>query len=73
MVIYKYKGDGIVNNILNSKLLELLSGVDKTQLEQVSNIVKNMSKDDLDNLTRMLGINTNNSSIQNPRSNNENG
>lgn len=71
MVIYKYKGDGIVNNILNSKLLELLSGVDKNQLEQVSNIVKNMSKDDLNNLTRMLGIN--NSSIQNPRTNNENG
>ncbi|MBR5227421.1 MAG: hypothetical protein IKV94_02145 [Clostridia bacterium] len=60
-----------MNNILNSKLLELLSGVDKNQLEQVSNIVKNMSKDDLNNLTRMLGIN--NSSIQNPRTNNENG
>lgn len=42
--------------MLNSKLLELLSGVDKKQLEQVSNMVKNMSKEDLDNLTRMLGI-----------------
>jgi len=55
MVIYK--GDDIVNNMLNSKLLELLSGVDKKQLEQVSNMVKNMSKEDLENLTRMLGVN----------------
>lgn len=47
-----------MNNMLNSKLLELLSGVDKKQLEQVSNIVKNMSKEDLENLTRMLGVNT---------------
>ena len=49
-----------MNNMLNSKLLELLSGVDKKQLEQVSNMVKNMSKEDLENLTRMLGVNTNN-------------
>lgn len=43
--------------MLNSKLLEMLSGVDKKQLEQVSNMVKNMSKEDLENLTRMLGVN----------------
>ncbi len=49
-----------MNNMLNSKLLELLSGVDKKQLEQVSNMVKNMSKEDLENLTRMLGVNTGN-------------
>lgn len=61
MVIYK--GDDVVNNMLNSKLLELLSGVDKKQLEQVSNMVKNMSKDDLENLTRMLGMNN----LSNPR------
>lgn len=46
-----------MNNMLNSKLLELLSGVDKDKLEQVSNMVKNMSKEDLNNLTNMLGIN----------------
>ena len=46
--------------MLNSKLLELLSSVDKKQLEQVSNMVKNMSKEDLENLTRMLGVNTGN-------------
>lgn len=52
--------------MLNSKLLELLSGVDKKQLEQVSNIVKNMSKEDLENLTRMLGVNTGNSNGPKP-------
>ena len=49
-----------MNNMLNSKLLELLSGVDKTRLEQVSNMVKNMSQEDLNNLVNMLGINNNN-------------
>ena len=69
MVIYK--GDDIVNNMLNSKLLELLSGVDKKQLEQVSNMVKNMSKEDLENLTRMLGMN-NQTNQGNPRNTNSN-
>ncbi len=45
-----------MNNMLNSKLLELLSGVDRGKLEQVSNMVKNMSPEDLNNLTSMLGI-----------------
>ena len=45
--------------MLNSNLLNLLAGVDKNKLEQVSNIVKNMSKDDLNNLVNMLGINQN--------------
>ena len=49
-----------MNNMLNSNLLNLLAGVDKNKLEQVSNIVKNMSKDDLNNLVNMLGINQNN-------------
>lgn len=49
-----------VNNMLNSKLLELLAGVDRSKLEQVSNMVKNMSPEDLNNLTNMLGINNNN-------------
>lgn len=48
-----------MNNMLNSNLLNLLAGVDKNKLEQVSNIVKNMSKDDLNNLVNMLGINQN--------------
>ena len=47
--------------MLNSNLLSLLSGVDKEKLEQVSNMVRNMSKDDLNNLAGMLGMNTNNS------------
>ena len=46
-----------MNNLLNSNLLNLLSGVDKEKLEQVSNIVKNMSREDLNNLVGMLGIN----------------
>lgn len=46
-----------MNNLLNSNLLNILAGVDKEKLEQVSNIVKNMSKDDLNNLVRMLGMN----------------
>ena len=57
-----------MNNMLNSKLLELLSGVDKKQLEQVSNMVKNMSKEDLENLTRMLGVNSGNTQ-NNPKPN----
>ena len=50
-----------MNNMLNSNLLNMLAGVDKEKLEQVSNIVKNMSKDDLNNLVRMLGMNNNTS------------
>lgn len=46
-----------MNNMLNSNLLNLLSGVDKDKLEQVSNMVRNMSKDDLNNLVNMLGMN----------------
>ena len=57
-----------MNNLLNSNLLNMLAGVDKEKLEQVSNIVKNMSKDDLNNLVRMLGMN-NNTSQQNKNNN----
>lgn len=49
-----------MNNLLNSNLLNLLAGVDKEKLEQVSNMVKNMSKEDLNNLVGMLGINNKN-------------
>lgn len=45
-----------MNNMLNSNLLNMLAGVDKQKLEQVSNMVKNMSKDDLNNLISMLGV-----------------
>lgn len=46
-----------MNNLLNSKLLGLLSGVDKERLEKVSSMINNMSKDDLNNLINMFGLN----------------
>lgn len=52
-----------MNKMLNSKLVELLSNIDKTKIEQVSRIVQNMSSDDLSNLVGML-------SKQNTNSNN---
>lgn len=58
-----------MNNMLNSNLLNLLAGVDKEKLEQVSNMVKNMSKEDLNNLVGMLGMNNN----RDNRSTNPNG
>ena len=48
-----------MNNMLNSNLLNLLAGVDKEKLNQVSNMIKNMSKEDLNNLVGMLGLNKN--------------
>lgn len=50
-----------MNNILNSNLMSLLSGVDKNKIEQISNMVRNMSKDDLNNLVNLLGSNGNRS------------
>jgi len=47
------------NNFLNSKLLDLISNIDKTKLEQVSRMVQNMSSDDLSNLVGMLNKNIN--------------
>lgn len=47
------------NNLLNGKLLELLSNIDKTKIEQVSRMVQNMSSDDLSNLVGMLNKNIN--------------
>jgi len=47
------------NNLLNSKLLELLSSIDKSKIEQVSRMVQNMSSDDLSNLVGMLNKNIN--------------
>lgn len=51
-----------MNNMLNSKLLELLSGVDRSKIEQVGKMVSGMSKEDLNNLVGLLNKNTNNNS-----------
>lgn len=48
------------NNLLNGKLLELLSNIDRSKLEQVSKLVQNMSSDDLSNLVGMLNKKMNN-------------
>ena len=48
-----------MNNMLNSKLVDLLSNIDKTKLDQVSRMVQNMSSDDLNNLVGMLSKNVN--------------
>ena len=59
-----------MNGMLNSKLLELLGTVDKNKLEQVSNIVRNMSKDDMSNLMNMLGVNNTPQAPQSPANQN---
>jgi hypothetical protein len=51
-----------MNNMLNSKLLELLSGVDRSKIEQVGKMVSGMSKEDLNNLVGMLNKNMDNNS-----------
>lgn len=43
-----------MNNMLNSKLFDMLKTIDKNKLEQVSKMVQNMSKEDLNNLVTML-------------------
>ena len=42
------------NQMLNSKLMDLLSTIDKSKIEQVSRMLENMSSDDLSNLVGML-------------------
>ena len=42
------------NQMLNSKLMDLLSTIDKSKIEQVSRMIENMSSDDLSNLVGML-------------------
>ncbi|MCX8075148.1 MAG: hypothetical protein N2749_06140 [Clostridia bacterium] len=63
-----------MSNIFNSKLMELLSGVDKSKIEQVSKMVNNMSKEDLNNLMGLLsnGSNGNRSATSNPANNTNN-
>lgn len=46
------------NAMLNQKLLELLSTIDKSKIEQVSRMVQNMSSEDLTNLVGMLSKNS---------------
>ncbi len=46
------------NEMLNSKLVELLSTIDKSKIEQVSRMVQNMSSEDLTNLVGMLSKNS---------------
>ncbi len=48
-----------MNNMLNPKLLQLLSGLDRSKIEEVSKVIGNMSKDDLSNIVNMLGKNIN--------------
>lgn len=48
-----------MNNMLNSKLMELLSTIDKSKIDQVTRMVQNMSGDDLNNLVGMLSKNQN--------------
>lgn len=42
------------NQMLNEKLMDLLSTIDKSKIEQVSRMIENMSSDDLSNLVGML-------------------
>lgn len=51
-----------MGNMLNSKLLELLSGVDRSKIEQVGKMIGGMSKEDLNNLVGILNKNMNNNS-----------
>ncbi|MBR1883489.1 MAG: hypothetical protein IJ809_00825 [Clostridia bacterium] len=48
------------NNIMGSKLLELLSGIDKNKLEEASRVLNSMSKDDLNSIVSMLKNGSNN-------------
>ena len=54
-----------MNNVFNSKLIKLLSGMDRSKIEEASKMIGNMSKDDLNNLVSMLGNSINNSNNNN--------
>ena len=41
-------------------MLQILGGLDKEKLEKVTNMVKNMSSDELASLAKMMGINNKN-------------
>ncbi len=48
------------DNKMNEQLLQILGGLDKEKLEKVTNMVKNMSSDELSGLAKMMGINNKN-------------
>lgn len=48
------------DNKMNEQLLQILGGLDKEKLEKVTNMVKNMSSDELAGLAKMMGINNKN-------------
>ena len=59
--IIQYIGDDSMNdNKMNEQLLQILGGLDKEKLEKVTNMVKNMSSDELAGLAKMIGINNKN-------------
>ena len=51
----------MANNIMGSKLLELLAGIDKNKLEEASRMLNSMSKDDLNSIVSMIKNSSNNS------------
>lgn len=42
---------------MNLKLKNILSGLSKEKIAQVTKMVQSMSKEDLNNLTKMFGMN----------------
>lgn len=48
------------DNKLNEQLMQVLGSLDKEKLEKVTNMVKNMSADELTGLAKMIGINNKN-------------
>ena len=54
------------NNDLNQKLMSVLGSLDKDKIEQVTKMVQNMSSDDLNNIAKMFGINTNKKTFNKP-------
>ncbi|MEG0073057.1 MAG: hypothetical protein RR922_00185 [Clostridia bacterium] len=59
-----------MNNLLNSKLVDMLSGIDKNKLNQLNRILTNLSKDDLNNIVQLLEKSSSNDSHQEATSNN---
>ena len=43
-----------MGNGINTKLLEILAGIDKNKLEEASKILSSMSKDDLNSIVSMI-------------------
>lgn len=43
-----------MNNSTNSKILEILSKLDQNKLNQVNNVLNNLSKDDLNKILSLI-------------------